>query len=354
MKRLRFSLLLTLSLSLSLIACGSSEEDASDVAAEVRDRGGRDTGTLRDTAMTDVFEDMRDSDTGQADTGGTTDTDQADTASSDTLPEDTGMVDAPPTDTGTPDTPPRDTGTPDVPDGLECSEKAELVYVVTKEKQLFAFDPRDGSLTLVGDVDCDEWLDTTPGSMGLTRLGTAYVNYSDGEVGAVSIEDAGCAPSGWTAQGGEFARFGMSFVGDGGEETLYVASASRLARLDTDSWRLVPIGDLPSQCELAGTSRGELWGFFPLESPPQIHRIDPTNAEVLESYAMPPLPRDLDTFAFTAWGGDFYIFYRVSGMGSSTDVYRYTPGDSAPELVIADTGINVVGAGVSICAPTSL
>jgi hypothetical protein len=204
----------------------------------------------------------------------------------------------------------------------------------------------------VGEVDCGEWLDTTPGSMGLTRLGTAYVNYSDGEVGAVSIEDAACAPSGWSAQAGEFARFGMSFVGNAGEETLYVASATRLARLDHESWNLVPIGTLPSQCELAGTARGELWGFFPLENPPQIHRIDPSNAQILESYAMPQLPPGLDTFAFTAWGGDFYIFYRLSGMGSTTDVYRYTPGELEPVLVAADTGINVVGAGVSICAPT--
>ena len=341
----RRTLPLLFALCLTIPACGD-EESSSDTEEDVRggrDTGGRDSGG-RDTGVTDVGGTDAGTDLGGADTVADTGEDaQPDTPTPDTRPE----------DTGTPDTtPPRDTGRPDIPDGLECSEKAELVYVVDKERQMHAFDPRDGSFELVGALDCGGFPGTaTPGSMGLTRLGTAYVNYSDGEVHAVSIEDGGCAASGWTPQGDEFAHFGMGFIGSGGEETLYVASADRLARLDTDSWELTPVGNLPSQCELAGNSRGQLWGFFPLESPPQILELDPSDASVINSYNMPPLPPDLDTFAFTAWGGDLYIFYRVHGMGSSTDVYRYTPGGGDPELVISDTGLNIVGAGVSICAP---
>lgn len=334
---------LLFALSLTLPAC-ADEESSSDADTDVRtsrDTGGRDTGRS----------DLGGPDVGLTDTG-------ADLGTTDATPDlgspDTPTPDARPGDTSTPDTPPpRDTGRPDVPDGLECSEKAELVYVVDKDRQMHSFDPRSGEFELVGELDCGGFPGTaTPGSMGLTRLGTAYVNYSDGEVHAVSIEDGDCAASGWTAQSGEFAHFGMGFVGTGGDETLYVASAERLARLDVETWSLTPIGSLPSQCELAGNARGQLWGFFPLESPPVIHELDPSDASIVNSYAMPPLPPDLDTFAFTAWGGDLYIFYRVHGMGSSTDVYRYTPGGAAPELVVEDTGLNIVGAGVSICAPT--
>lgn len=328
---------LLFSFCLTLPACGDEESssDTEDVRTG-RDTRGWDTGTDTDTGV----------ETG-TDAG-------ADATTPDLGTPDTPTPDANPRDTGTPDTlPPRDTGRPDVPDGLECSEKAELVYVVDKDRQMHSFDPRSGTFELVGELDCGGFPGTaTPGSMGLTRLGTAYVNYSDGEVHAVSIEDGDCTASGWTAQGGEFAHFGMSFVGTGGDETLYVASAERLARIDTDTWSLTPIGNLPSQCELAGNARGQLWGFFPLESPPVIHELDPTDASIVNSYVMPPLPPELDTFAFTAWGGDLYIFYRVHGMGSSTDVYRFTPGDSGPELVVEDTTLNIVGAGVSICAPT--
>ena len=339
----RRTLPLLFALCLTIPACGD-EESSSDAGEDVR--GGRDTGG-GDSGGQDTG-----SDVGATDTAGDTDgTDTAEDTGADGRP-DTPPPDTRPEDTGTPDTPPRDTGRPDIPDGLECSEKAELVYVVDQERRMHAFDPRDGTFELVGELDCGGFPGTaTPGSMGLTRLGTAYVNYSDGEVRAVSIEDGGCGSSGWTAQAGEFAHFGMGFIGEGGDEALYVASADRLARLNTDTWELTPVGNLPSQCELAGNSRGQLWGFFPLENPPQILELDPSDASVIASYNMPPLPPDLDTFAFTAWGGDLYIFYRVSGMGSSTDVYRYTPGGSAPELVVEDTGLNVVGAGVSICAP---
>ncbi len=154
MRRFRFPLLFLLTLGLA--ACGSTEEDGpTDVAEEVRDRGGRDTGTGRDTGGVDVSADVGTTDIDPSDAGtndgGSDDTSTPDASVEDTEPADTGRPDTPPEDTG-----PADVGAPDIPDGLECSEKAELVYVVTKEKQLHAFDPRDGTFTLVGEVDCGE------------------------------------------------------------------------------------------------------------------------------------------------------------------------------------------------------
>jgi hypothetical protein len=65
---------------------------------------------------------------------------------------------------------------------------------------------------------------------------------------------------------------------------------------------------------------------------------------------LPNLPAGLDTFAFAFWGGEFYLFYRVSGMGNSTNVYRYNLQSGIVE-VLKDTGKNIIGAGVSTCAP---
>jgi len=267
----------------------------------------------------------------------------------DTTPSDTSVA-----DTSRPDTSTTDSGTPDALDD-GCSEKLRFIYVMSKDKGLYQFDPYTATFTLVGQVDCGEFSDTTPSSMAMSTLGVALINYSDSSLQTVDIDDAACVESGWTAGTGGFSRFGMGYVADrvGGTETLYISNATRLASLNTTTWEVTNIGALPSQSELSGTGNGELWGFFPLESPPQLLQLDRTNATVLNSFDLPPLPPNLDTFAFTAWGGEFYIFYRLSGLGETTRVYRFSRVTQELELIVEDSGINVVGAGVSICAPTS-
>ena len=59
----------------------------------------------------------------------------------------------------------------------------------------------------------------------------------------------------------------------------------------------------------------------------------------------------IDAFAFATWGGDFWVFIRTHGMGHSTDVYRVTSTGHTTRVAV-DTGMDVVGAGVSTCAPT--
>lgn len=275
----------------------------------------------------------------------------ADTAiTPDTTPSDTTFT----PDTSRPDTVTPDSGTPDALDD-GCSEKLRFVYVMSKDKGLYQFDPDTGVFTLVGRVDCGEFSDTTPSSMAMSTLGVALINYSNSSLQTVDIDDAACVESGWTAGTGGFGRFGMGYVADrvGGTETLYISDATRLASVNTTTWVVTNIGRLPSQSELSGTGNGELWGFFPLESPPQLLQLDRTNGNILNSFDLPPLPPSLDTFAFTAWGGEFYIFYRLSGLGETTRVYRFSRVTQELELIVEDSGINVVGAGVSICAPTS-
>ena len=58
----------------------------------------------------------------------------------------------------------------------------------------------------------------------------------------------------------------------------------------------------------------------------------------------PPLPAG-------AQDGDFFLFVRTFGMGQSTDVFRVSPTGQLT-LMASDTGMDVVGAGVSTCAPT--
>ena len=107
------------------------------------------------------------------------------------------------------------------------------------------------------------------------------------------------------------------------------------------------------QAELTGNAEGELWGFLPLETPAELVQLGKADGQIIETIRMPgfPSPYDIDTFAFATWGGDFWLFVRTSGMGSSTDVYQVTL-DGDMTRVAQNIGINVVGAGVSTCAPT--
>ena len=84
--------------------------------------------------------------------------------------------------------------------------------------------------------------------------------------------------------------------------------------------------------------------------------LDKTDASVIDSYVLPgfPSPGDIDCFAFAHWGGRLYIFMRLYGMGNTTNVYVSDPETESFEMVLEDVGFDVVGAGVSTCAPVTI
>jgi hypothetical protein len=58
-------------------------------------------------------------------------------------------------------------------------------------------------------------------------------------------------------------------------------------------------------------------------------------------------------WAFSFWGGDFYLYTSPDGTTDST-VTHYTTGDGGIDTsYVNDTGMVIVGAGVSTCAPTT-
>jgi hypothetical protein len=136
-------------------------------------------------------------------------------------------------------------------------------------------------------------------------------------------------------------------------DQLYVTNEDQLGVLDTGTWTIQNVGRMASQSELTGNSDGELWAFLPLEQPAEIVQLDLDSAAVLTTLRLPgfPDPGDIDTFAFATWGGAFYVFVREYGMGSSTDVYE-VDGSGVMSRVLVDVGFDVVGAGVSTCAPS--
>lgn len=246
---------------------------------------------------------------------------------------------------------------PTVPDELppedDCDHTSDLIYVIDRSDEgLYLFDPATGQFEFQFELACTMW--GSPGSMGVARDGFAYVRYSDNTIYAVDLQSGSCSPT--TYAGASFGAFGMGFATDDGDtwrDRLYVANYGELAELDTAGWGLSSLGGMPSQSELTGNADGELWAFLPLESPAILAQIDKDTGSLLTRMDLPGFanPFDIDAFAFATWGGDFYLFVRLFGMGSTTDVYK-VDGSGNLTLFAADTGMDVVGAGVSTCAPT--
>jgi|MDSW01.2.fsa_nt_gb hypothetical protein len=246
--------------------------------------------------------------------------------------------------------PPEEDAPPPPPD--DCAGISDLIYVIDKEDEsLYLFDPETGSLNFHGELDCAIFAGT-PASMSVARDGYAYIRYADNTVYSVHLETMNCTE---TAYDADFGAFGMGYAtahATTWQDNLYIANANTLAKLNTETWSLDTLGTLPSQSELTGNGDGELWAILPLETPARLAHIDKNNAQVLSSINLNgfPDPYGIDTFAFATWGGEFFLFVRSYGMGSSTDVYRVRT-DGSFDMVVHGTGLNIVGAGVSTCAP---
>ena len=256
------------------------------------------------------------------------------------------------------DAPEEDTPEPEEDDPApedDCVDTSDRIYVLDKDSaSLSIFDPDTLSLTELGTLDCDTW--STPASMGVARDGLGYVRYGDNEVFAVDLTTLDCISTSYSERATGFGSFGMGFATESAStwrDQLFVANSRQLARIDPSTWQLTTLGTLPSQAELTGTGSGELWAVLPLESPLSVVELDHASGSVLQTIRVGTTLNiaNLDTFAFAAWGGEFYLFARYYGMGSSTEVYRIDRAGTITR-VVDELGINVVGAGVSTCAPS--
>ena len=291
-------------------------------------------------------------DTGPADTGPATD-------SPDPRDTDTGTAAA---DDSADDTEPPDSDPPvdsepvveDPPPADDRDETSDLIYVLSRDDDLlYTFDPASLRFTSLGEVDCNTSL--YPASMAVSRAGIAYVRYENDEVYSLDLATMTCSPTGYSDRRTGFDSFGMGYATDDPttwRDQLYVANSSTVGVLDTNTWNIQTLGAMPSQSELTGNAAGELWAMLPLERPAQLRRIDTASGANLETLRLSafPDPSTIDTFAFATWDGEFYLFVRISGMGNTTDVYRVER-DGTMSTLLRDVGFNVVGAGVSTCAP---
>lgn len=246
---------------------------------------------------------------------------------------------------------------------MQCGVGSGLVYVFTTAGDLHAFDPPTLTFRRIGAISCPG-APGRPNSMAVDRAGTAWVNYLDGRTFLVSTRDASCKPSGIRPGQHGFNNYGMAFVSTGeglSREALFVSSDGDTFGGDNgfgglgrfDGTKLTPIAQFSGRLrgmtgELTGTGDGRLFGFFPTR-PATLAEIDPKTARVLSEQRLPTISF-FGAWAHAFWGGSFYLFWARQGEGSH--VSRVSM-DGRIEHVIRDANMQIVGAGVSTCAPTS-
>jgi hypothetical protein len=251
----------------------------------------------------------------------------------------------------------------------ECSDDTKDVFVVTDQAILYQFHPPTVEFKQIGVIACASG-GATPTSMAVDRQGIAWVRHTDGALWKVSTKDLSCElASLQPPQDQTFSKFGMGFSADvkgSSAEELFLSDhdGAGLGKLDVTSGVVKLVGpytgDLAGKtCELTGTGDGTLWGFF-VTSPAQIAQISKGTGAIISTKALPDVYAG-NAWAFSFYGGDFYVYTASLGngggpplAGGGSDITRYRPSDGSITVVKQKTGFTIVGAGVSTCAPTTL
>ena len=74
---------------------------------------------------------------------------------------------------------------------------------------------------------------------------------------------------------------------------------------------------------------------------------------MLQQWKVPPLPGQVTAWAFSHWGGKFYIFVTSSpdGFTEKSQVLMLDPATGVAGTYLPSMPYRIVGAGVSTCAP---
>lgn len=283
----------------------------------------------------------------------------------------------------------------DCAEGSECSgaqcvrsctaDGVDLIYVVDNVNNLYSFDPRLlGTATdpfrMIGTLNCPAneavpgWTgDVSPFSMAVDRDAVAWVLYTSGEIFHVSTVDAACQSTAYVARQGGMDLFGMGFVTDGvgaGSESLFLGGGDvsptegnrRLASVNPSTLTLTALGTLTATAEyspeLTGTGSAELFGFYPGLTTAFVQQIDrDTGAAQGPVWSIPGgLGGTVRAWAFAQWGGRFYIFVttELAGGALNSTVRSIDRATSTYQVHLSNLAFNIVGAGVSTCAPVAV
>ncbi|NUP14190.1 MAG: hypothetical protein HOW73_49785 [Polyangiaceae bacterium] len=246
---------------------------------------------------------------------------------------------------------PRPAPVEDVAAPNDDDEARKLVYLVSKDEQLYSFDPRKpgrAAYKLVGKLQCKTY--ATPQSMAVDRSGWAWVFYDSRELFKVNVRDASCMPAmPYTHPSGN-PQLGMGFTAvspGSSQEQLYVLSpAFGLATISTQSLNVSRTGKLTGGAELTGGGDGRLFHYAAWQR--QLSEIDLGDFSLKPVHTFKSL-QNVNAWAFARYAGRFYVF-TSNGFGPSKTT-EFDPKTQIESVRDEDIGIIVVGAGQSTLAP---
>lgn len=237
-----------------------------------------------------------------------------------------------------------------------CTEAGQYIYTVDNDGRFSRFDPLTLAYVDIAQLRCPT--SSSPFSMNLDQSGIAWIIFADAQLFRVDATTGACTATAYQPNQQGFSTYGMGSAFDSrtGVDTLYLAAPdSRLGSLAFPSLTVSAIGSFPlGSSELAGTGDGQLWAFVPPRGASAVlARLDPATARILEQYSLPNIT-SVGGWAIKFFGGSFYVFigsdiWRVERRG--LDPTRPEP-TIAPVRVLVTPGRDIVGAGVSTCAPT--
>lgn len=242
-----------------------------------------------------------------------------------------------------------------------CTQAGQFIYTVDGDGRFSRFDPRTLTYLDIAPLQCPTM--STPFSMNVDQNAMAWVIFGDGNLFRVDTATGQCSATSYVPNQSGFFTYGMGSVFDSraGTDTLFLSGqlstpgSTALGTLSFPALAVTSIGTLSmDQVELAGTGDNQLWAFAPAQGtqPAQLARVNPTNAALLERYELPTVT-SVGGWAIKFFGGAFFIFigsdiWKVER--ASLDPMRLNP-TTAPVRVLTSPGRDIVGAGVSTCAP---
>lgn len=243
-----------------------------------------------------------------------------------------------------------------------CTQAGQFIYTVDGDGRFSRFDPRTLSYLDIGPLNCPTT--GTPFSMNVDQNAIAWVIFSDRRLYRVDTADGSCTATSYQPDQSGFGTYGMgsTFDSSTGVDTLFLSTLrnadgrSWLGSLAFPSLTVTPLGPISEgNVELTGTGDGQLWAFAPPNggAVPTLARVDPRNGQSLERYELRSI-NSLGGWAIKFFGGAFFVFigsdvWKVER--SSLDPANQPQPLSMPTRVLVSPGRDIVGAGVSTCAP---
>ena len=376
-----------------LLACGSDPEttnsagQSSDTsvtaASEATASSGTPTTTLDPTATTGTGGSGSATDSGSS-------TGQPTTATTTTVDPDTTTTvdpDTTTTTTGAPDTTTGSTGPIEDTTGstgdtgnaaCDCPDIEvpldDGIFVLSGDAELWKYFPKGNNFELLGALDCPGLFPTTF-SMAVDRSGFAWVQFTGGELRKIPVTDVSkCEDPGYQLNQQGVGNFGMAFVSNSANDAcdqIYgntysgngpFAEGNKIGdfiTIEPVNLQLSLLGKTNFDgAEVTGTGDGRAF-IFGGSNPSKLVELDKSDASVVNLLPLGTLEINNGAFAFAFFAGDFYLFTDSNNDFTNSEVtlldYDDSDNNGKQDLVLLTdkAPIQIVGAGVSTCAPTA-